>query len=95
MPAVAYPTGVWIPKGGVKHPNAAKLFLAWMLTPEGKKAVVSAGRGRLAPAGASLTAKWLADNGIDLVRIESKEDIRIYNQDFAKTVMTLMGLMPK
>jgi iron(III) transport system substrate-binding protein len=95
MPAVAYPRVIFIPKGGVKHPNAAKLFMAWLLTPEGTKAFVDAGEGLLYPPEASKAAKWLADNGIGLIRIASKEDVDEYNRDFAEMVMKETGLKPE
>jgi ABC-type Fe3+ transport system substrate-binding protein len=95
MPAVAYPTGVFIPKGGVKHPNAAKFLVAWMLTPEGTEALIDAGGGLLYPPEASKAAKWLADNGISLIRIASKEEIQEYNRDFAEMVMKETGFKPE
>jgi iron(III) transport system substrate-binding protein len=93
-PAVAYPTGIFIPKGGVKHPNAAKLFMAWMLTPEGMTKLGDAGGGILYPPEASDAAKWLANNNLSLMRIASKEDIQEYNRDFAEMVMKETGFKP-
>lgn len=95
MPAVAYPTVIFIPKGGVKHPNGAKLLMAWLLTPEATEAIVESGEGLLYPPEASKGAKWLADNGINLIRIVSKDDINEYNRDFAEMVMKETGLKPQ
>jgi iron(III) transport system substrate-binding protein len=95
MPAVAYSTGVFIPKGGVKHPNAAKLFMAWMLTPEGTESIIDAGGGLLYPPEASKTARWLADNNLGFMRIASREDLQEYNRDFAEMVMKETGFKPE
>ncbi len=94
LPTVAYSVGMFIPKGGVKHPNAAKLLMAWVLSREGTEALVEAGAGPLYPPEASKCAKWLADNGLSLIRIESKEDIQQYNRDFAEMVMKETGFKP-
>ncbi len=94
LPTVAYTVGIIIPKGGVKHPNAAKLFMAWVLGAEGTEALVESGAGPLHPPEASKCAKWLADNGIGLLRIASKEDIQEYNRDFAEMVMKETGFKP-
>ena len=94
-PAAGYPSGVFIPKGGVKHPNAAKLFIAWVASKEGLAEFEKIGRGTYHPPESSMSAKALADAGIDFVRVTTLEDIKEYNGPFTKTVMQGMDLMPK
>ncbi len=86
--------GFWIPKGA-PHPNAAKLLVAWLASPEGTKALIKSGRGLSYPPDASPAAKLLADNGIGFVPIQSAEDIREYAGPFNDAVMKIMRFVPE
>lgn len=86
--------GFWIPKGA-PHPNAAKLLVAWLASPEGVKALIKSGRGLSYPPDASPAAKLIADNGIGFVAIESAEDIREFAGPFNDAVMKILGFVPK
>jgi len=94
-PAVAMPVGVFIPKGGVKHPNAAKLLIAWMASKEGLDSFVKARQGLLYPAEASPAAKWLSGTRLSFTRVTSMEDIREFTGAFAETVIKTLGFMPE
>lgn len=86
--------GFWIPKGA-PHPNAAKLLVAWLASPEGTNALLKSGRGLSYPPDASPAAKLLADNGIGFVAIESAEDLREYSGPFNDAVMKIMRFVPE
>ncbi len=86
--------GFWIPKG-TPHPNAAKLMVAWLASPEGTKALIKSGRGLSYPPDASPAAKLLADNGIGFVPIQSAEDLREYSGPFNAAVMKIMRFVPE
>jgi iron(III) transport system substrate-binding protein len=55
--------GWYLPKG-VQHPNAAKLFISWIVSPEGWKMQQDAGLDIATPCGASDVAKWVCDHNI-------------------------------
>jgi iron(III) transport system substrate-binding protein len=86
--------GFWIPKGA-PHPNAAKLLVAWLASPEGVKALLKSGRGLSYPPDASPAAKLIAENGIGFVPIQSAEDLREFEGPFNDAVMNIMGFVPK
>jgi iron(III) transport system substrate-binding protein len=58
--------GWYIPKG-VQHPNAAKLFVAWMTSPEGRKLQSENGLELATPCDASGAAKYICDSGLKYV----------------------------
>ena len=79
----------------VLHPNAAKLFIAWLISPEGREAYRKTGMGLAVPCDASGTAQLLCDNGIPYIRITSIEDITEFDGDFSKMVVEKMGFLPE
>jgi iron(III) transport system substrate-binding protein len=76
------------------HPNAAKLFVAWLNTADGKAAVKKAGLGLASPCDASVGAKLLCDNGIKYIPITSNKDLSELDDAFTKMVLDKMGFLP-
>ena len=86
------PQGAYSVKG-LPHPNAAKLFTAWLITPEGQAAMMQTGRGRSSPCNASETAKLLCDKGIKLINADTME--KAMRQDaLIERTRKILGLKP-
>jgi iron(III) transport system substrate-binding protein len=93
-PTAASPVSLAVPKGA-PHPNAAKFLIAWLYSPEGRKALQKGGRGPLTPCNASPSAQLLCDNSITYTPITSMEDLRQYDGPFSKMVVDTMAFLPK
>ena len=92
-PVAGPPIAVAIPQN-VPHPNAAKLLIAWMNSPEGKAAYRKEGLGAATPCDASPTSQLLCENGISYIPITSIEDLTEYEGGFSKMVVERMGFLP-
>jgi iron(III) transport system substrate-binding protein len=93
-PSAGSPSGVVIPKGA-PHPNAAKLFIGWLFTPEARKILYEMGEGPATPCDASVAAKMLCENNIKFVSIKSEKDIEQLEGPFARIVLDTMKFVPK
>jgi len=93
-PTGGSPSGYVIPKGA-SHPNAAKLFIAWIYSPEGRQVSYDIGDGMATPCDASIAAKILCDNNIKHFSVNSAEDVELCNGAFGKMVLETMQFMPK
>jgi iron(III) transport system substrate-binding protein len=93
-PTASDHSAFFIPKAA-PHPNAAKLLMAWMAGPEGRKAFLEPGFGPHYPPDASPQAKLLADNGIGFYPIETPEDLREYTGPFTDAVIKILGFKPE
>jgi iron(III) transport system substrate-binding protein len=65
-PSLGSPSGGMLVKG-VAHPNAARLFITWMHSPEGRRALDAVDSGLAAPCEASPFARALCDKGIKFI----------------------------
>jgi len=89
--------GWYLPKG-VQHPNAAQLFISWIVSPEGWKLQQDAGLDIATPCSASDVAKWVCDHkltftdpqsaGLDLFSYYAKLD------DYTAQAQKLLDLNP-
>jgi iron(III) transport system substrate-binding protein len=86
------PYGVYSVKGA-PHPNAAKLLMAWSITPEGQAANRKSGRGLSSPCNASEQAQIYCDKGIKLIGIDSIEKGAKVEKMIERT-RTILGLKP-
>jgi iron(III) transport system substrate-binding protein len=93
-PASCEPAAFFIPKGA-RHPEAAKFFVAWMASPEGRRALTELGFGPIYPPNASPQARLLADSGISFIPIGSPEDIREFTGPFTDAVIKIMKFLPE
>ncbi len=93
-PTADFPYGAVVPKG-VPHPNAAKFFIAWLGSPEGKDAWGKIGYGLASPPEASYLARVLADNNIKYIRLSTVEDVLLFEGEFSKMVLNIMGWKPE
>jgi len=87
--------GWYLPKQ-TQHPNAAQLFIAWIVTPEGWKLQQQAGLDIAVPCGASDVAKYVCDSGLQYMDVNSSGlDLFAYYsklnhyQDLAREVLQL------
>lgn len=79
---------------GAPHPNAAKLLLTWLHTPEARKAIASIGFGPLSPPEASREAKILNRKGVEVLSEDTVEMAKLRERvqdEYAK----LLGITPK
>ena len=93
-PTAGSPVVAAIPQH-VPHPNSAKLFIAWLSSPEGRAASKKAGMGVATPCDASSLAQLLCDNGITYEPITSIEDLTTFDGEFSKMVVEKMGFLPE
>jgi iron(III) transport system substrate-binding protein len=86
------PQGAYSVKG-LPHPNAAKLFMGWLITPEGQAAMVKTGKGPSSPCNASASAQLLCDKGIKLIKTDTVE--KAMRQDaLIERTRKILGLKP-
>ena len=86
------PFGVYSLKGS-PHPNAARLLMAWLITPEGKAAMKKTGRGPSSPCDASVGAQEYCNKGVKLIQVDSIE--KAVKQDkLIERTRTILGLKP-
>jgi iron(III) transport system substrate-binding protein len=77
-PSAGSPTGGMLVKG-VAHPNAARLFIAWMHSREGRAALDKVDSGLAAPCDASAFARTLCDKGIKFALLSTTaEEVTAY-----------------
>lgn len=75
------------------HPNAARLLMAWLITPEGQAAMKKTGRGLSSPCNASAPAQIYCDKGIKLIQVDNVE--KAVRQDkLIEKARTILGLKP-
>lgn len=74
---------------GSPHPNAAKLFMAWSMTPEGRKAVLDTGMGFGLDSQQVLKKNNI--KGITALTVEQNK----LSKKMQKEWMTTMGFVPK
>jgi len=86
------PQGVYSVKG-LPHPNAAKLLMGWLITPEGQAAMVKTGRGLSSPCNASAPAQLFCDKGIKLIRTDTLEKA-LRQDNLIERTRAILGLKP-
>ena len=74
---------------GVPHPNAAKLFMIWMGSPEGRKALAKAEWGPVNPCGPTLLDKMLCGKNLDIYRLNTIARSKEYARTKTLVVKTL------
>ena len=90
-PAVVTPTGNILPKG-VPHPNAAKLLLSWIHSPEGAAEIKKANhRAVITGPDSSSSARVLHEAGVKFIRVaNTAEECKEY-MAFEKAANAAMG----
>jgi ABC-type Fe3+ transport system substrate-binding protein len=91
--------GWYFPKGAL-HPNAGRLFAAWMVSPEGHALQQSAAGYELAtPCSASPTAKYICDQKIDYIDYQTQKlDIMGYYEkldSYIQMAADIIGVTPQ
>ena len=87
-PQANFPFGHAILKSG-KHQNAAILWVSWLASPEARKIVDAQGIGFATPCGDTRGGKLLCDAKIELVTLESPEDVATSIEAFGKVTAAL------
>ena len=73
-PVSASASSMFVPVGG-PHPNAGKLLLAWLASPEGVDQWVALGRGLADECTASTLAQLLCDAKVKVIPLETEEQV--------------------
>jgi len=90
-PAVGSPSGGMLVKG-VAHPNAARLFIVWLHSPEGRAALDTVDSSQAAPCEASPFARVLCDKGIKFILSSTTiEEVKEYLA-FEKAAAEALGI---
>jgi len=90
-PAVTTPTGNILPKN-IPHPNAARLLLSWLHSPEGAAVAVKAAKiGVITGSESTPSARLLKKAGIKFIRVATTgEECKNY-MEFEKVANAVMG----
>jgi iron(III) transport system substrate-binding protein len=90
--------GWFVPKGA-PHPNAAKLFVAWIDSPEGRALQDAQGTVLSTPCDASAAAKLVCDKGLKYIdyKTQNMDLFDFYNKlgEYQKEAQDLLGVVPK
>lgn len=78
-PLAVMPFGVLVTKDA-PNPNAARLFVSWLASPEGAAALDAGGRGLATDCDASALGRVACDAGIEMVMVEGDEDMATFER---------------
>jgi iron(III) transport system substrate-binding protein len=76
------------------HPNAAELWIAWLMTPEGRDTVLKvSGFAPEITCTNSPSAQWLCDKGIKFKVVQTLKEAILYGE-YQTKVQEVLGLVP-